>query len=350
MYEELTVEEVKSDILGKLSTDIDTREGSFTNDMISGVAYEIWKLYQSLDAIIPMVYVDETSGEYIDKKCADYGIKRKEGTKASVILTITGEEGTVVPKGKVFLTAEGLEFVTEDAAVITGGVATVIASAVEFGASYNVGAATIKNQYANLTGVTSVTNSAAVGGSDTETDQALLARLYDYLQKPATSGNIAHYKQWALEVNGVGKAKVFPLWDGAGSVKVLIVGDENQPVDMDIVDHCTAHIEENRPIGAEVTVLSAAGLEVSVNAEVIVDGSTTMDVIQNQFEEALKNYLQDIAFDTYTVVYNRVAYILLDISGVIDYHSLKINGVGTSIAVGSDQVPVLGTVVISQWH
>jgi Uncharacterized homolog of phage Mu protein gp47 len=347
MYEELTVEDVKSNIISRISSDIDTREGSFTNDMISGVAYEIWKLYRSLDSIIPIVYVDESSGEYIDKKCAEYGIVRKQGTKALTTLMISGVDGTLVPEGKVFLTSEGVEFATNETKTITGGTASVTALSVEIGSSNNVNAGTITKQYYNLDGITSVTNSAATGGTDPETDKSLLTRLYNYLQKPTTSGNIAHYKQWALEVSGVGNTKVFPLWNGPGTVKVLIVGYNNGPVDLNIVENCYEHIEENRPIGAEVTVISAEGLTINVVADAIIDSSTTIEQVQNKFEAALNEYLQSIAFETYTVVYNRIGYILLNIPGVIDYLSLKINGGEISINIGSDQVPVLGTVVVT---
>lgn len=346
MYEALTVEDIKYDILSRISTDIDTREGSFTNDMISTVAYEIWKLYQSLDAVVPIVFVDETSGEYIDKRCAEYGIKRKPGTKATTILKFTGTDGTMVPQGKSFLTVSGLEFTADENTMITDGIAEVKATAAEIGEEYNVTAGTITRQFINLSGLNSVTNLDAMGGSNQETDEALVKRFYEYLQKPATSGNTAHYRQWALEVNGVGNAKVKPLWDGPGSVKILIVGNNNGPVDSAIVTNCLSRIEENRPIGADVTVVSAEGIEINVEATLTIDGSTTIDIVKEVFVSALDDYLRGIAFKSYTVVFNRIAYMLLGISGVVDYTSLTINGGVDNIVIGEDQVPIIGLVVV----
>ncbi len=346
MYEDLTVETIKEDILNRITADIDTREGSFTNDMISGIAHEIWKLYQSLDALIPIVYIDETSGEYIDMRCEEYGIKRKPGTKAKAILYFTGTDGTIIPKDKIFLTAEGLGFLTDNAVTISSGAATTTATAEEIGDNYNVAAGTITGQYANISGLSAVTNAAAAGGTNQEADAALVARLYDYLQKPATSGNVAHYKQWALEVNGVGDAKIIPLWDGPGSVKVLIVGSNNEPVDNTIVEECAIHIEKNRPIGAAVTVISAEGIEINVDASVIIDGSTSNEKVQSDFKEAVTGYLRSIAFELYTITYNRIAYLLLDIDGVIDYTLLTINGDVENITIGEDQVPIVGMVEV----
>lgn len=346
MYENLTVEQIKNDILNRISSDLDKSEGSFINDMVSGVAYEIWKVYQSMDALIPIAFVDETSGQYIDKRCAEYGITRKPGTKAKVTLKFTGTDGTVIEKGKVFLTSDGLQFETDEEATITDGTATVTATAVEIGEAYNVEAGTITKQLVSISGLTSVANEEpATGGTDPETDEALVKRLYDFLQNPATSGNAAHYRQWALEVNGVGAAKVFPLWNGPGTVKVLIVGNNKEPVDATIVANCAAHIEENRPIGATVTVESAEGLEINVSATVVIDSSTTIEKVQEEFRAALDTYLKSIAFEKYTLVYNRIAYMLLGIDGVTDFTSLTVNGV-TDIIIADNQVPVLGTVIL----
>lgn len=347
MYEELTVEGIKRDILSRLSTEINVNEGSFTNDIISAVAYEVWKAYQSLDAIVPIAFVDENSGIYIDKRCAEYGIVRKPGAKAAAVLDFTGTDGTVIAAGKMFLTPEGLEFFTNEAVTITNSKASVLATAAEIGEDYNVAAGTITNQLVSLSGLSSVTNRAAAGGANSETDAELVKRLYTQLQNPTTSGNVAHYKQWALAVDGVGAAKVVPLWNGAGTVKVLIVGSGNEPVDSAIVANCAGNIEKNRPIGANVTVVSASGLNINVSAKITIDGTTTLNTVKAEFEKSLKTYLNSIAFSKYTLVYNRVAHMLLDIKGVVDYTTLTVNGIAGNITIGDDQVPVMGTVVIS---
>ena len=348
MYEDITVESIKADLLGRLTTDLNLSEGSFTNDMVSGVAYEIWKTYQGLNAVIPIAFVDETSGEYIDKRASEYGLIRKAGTKASAVLYFTGTNGTVIPQGKVFLTSEGMQFVTTKAVTIAEGRASIEASASEAGEEYNVGAGEINLQIVSLSGLSSVTNeTAASGGSDPESDSALVKRLYDYLKRPATSGNTSHYKQWALAVDGVGAAKVTPLWDGPGTVKVLIVGDDNGPVDSAITAKCAAAIEANRPIGATVTVMSAQGLNINVSSAVNVDATTTLTKVKEAFTDALNKYLREIAFEKYTLVFNRVAYMLLDIPGVIDYASLTLNGQTGNVIIGDNQVPITGTVVIN---
>ena len=113
MYEDMTPEKIRGRILGRLKTDLQTREGSFTNDIIAAAAEEISEAYHSLDALIPAFYVDETSGPYIDKQAGTVGIVRKAGTKARCGVTFTGADGAAIPAGAVYYTASGLAFYLE---------------------------------------------------------------------------------------------------------------------------------------------------------------------------------------------------------------------------------------------
>ena len=346
MYEDLTPEYIKADILGDIEL-ADTREGSYTNTLVSPVAYEIWKAYKALNSVIPMVYIDETSGPFIDIKAGGYGIRRKPGKNASANVRFIGEAGVVIPSGKVFLTADSLQYTLEDEAVIIGGVADGVLTAAETGEKYNVPAGAISRQLINTVGLEQVISEAAEGGTDTETDAAYVKRYYDYLRRPATSGNTAHYLQWAKEVDGINDAKVIPLWNGNGTVKVLIVGARNQPVDESIVTNAFEHIESVRPIGADVTVESAAGKQINVSAAVVLRPSADIVTVGEAFTQALGAYLERIAFDEYIVVYNRIGYILLDTHGVVDFTSLLVNGGMVDIAISGNEVPVIGNIEVA---
>ena len=53
MFENITVEGIKNRVLSRITTDLQTREGSFTNDVISAVSAEIAEVYHSMDAFLP---------------------------------------------------------------------------------------------------------------------------------------------------------------------------------------------------------------------------------------------------------------------------------------------------------
>lgn len=344
MYDAITVEDIKEEILSRISTNIDTREGSFTNDMISAIAYEIWNTYQSLDAIIPIAFVDETSGEYIDKRCAEYGIKRKPGTVASTTLTLSGTDGTLITKGKVFMTEEGLEYLTDDDVIIVEGTAIVDATASGIGEDYNVPEGAIIRQFSNLSGLSSVTSTEATGGTNPETDVALVKRLYDHLQKPATSGNAAHYRQWALEVPGCGDAKVFPLWDGPGTVKVVIIDSNKHPATETLVASVAEHIENVRPIGAIITVVSGVSKIIDLSAKITLAPGYSLQSVTEVYSKALIEHFKGITFTSSYISHAKVGNILLGIEGVIDYSNLLINNSSVNILLANEEAPILGTV------
>lgn len=347
MFENLSPESIKAKILENLP-DWNTQSGSFANTIVSAAAFEIWQCYMAMNALEPMFFVDETSGIYIDKKCAEYGITRKAGVKAKVVLTFTGNNGATVPAGSSFLTAEGLTFITDTKATIAGGVASVAATAAEVGSKYNVDANTIVSSAIIIGGLDSTTNEApAVGGIDAESDEALCTRLYSYLRTTPTSGNVYNYQTWALTITGVGAVKVMPLWAGAGTVKVILAGSDGKAVSEDIVDAAAEHIESERPIGADVTVESAEELQINISATVIVEKSTTKQIVKDLFAAALKDYLREQIFTSSIVNYNRITYLLLSIPGVADYSGLTINGGTENVPVGDTQIPVPGTLEVS---
>ena len=348
LFDDYSVEDIKNDILSDI-TEFDTREGSFANTLISPTSYKIWELLQSLNAVIPIAFVDETSGIYIDKRANEFGIERKKGTKAQATMKFTGKIGTVIEKNNIFLTEDGYEYIlTESVNIGDNGTCEGKVTAAEAGEIYNTDINTIINQYKTINGLVSVTNTtAAVGGTNDETDKSLVNRLYEYWQLPATSGNVYHYKQWAKEVDGVGDAKIFPLWNGNGTVKVVIASSEMLSCGEEIVNNCRAHIEELRPIGATVTVESVLEKSINISCSCTLNGSVSIDDIKLNIEKKVKEYFKNISFNESTLLYNRIGYIVMDTQGVSDFSNLTINDVTENILIADNEVPVLGALVVN---
>ncbi|MEG2421726.1 MAG: baseplate J/gp47 family protein, partial [Oscillospiraceae bacterium] len=322
-------------------------EGSFADGLAGPVALELRREKDSQQALVPIAFVDETSGIYLEKRAAEFGLAKKPGIFARGTVSFAGTAGVTVPAGTALLTAGGLEYSLDADVVLTGSGGVGRFTAVAVGNSYNVGGGAICQLYVNLPGIASFTASAATGGADEESDEALFRRLCDYRQKPSTSGNIHDYEKWALEVPGIGKVRVTPLWNGNGTVKVLLAGTEFGVASDRAVAAATENIEGKRPIGPAVTVLSAAALTVNVAATVTADGSVALADIQREFVSDLDTYLKSLVFAAPTLLFNRVAFLLLSIPGVTDYKTLTVNGGSVNVAIGAEQVPVLGTVTVA---
>ena len=352
VFEGRTPEVIKAEILASLNesgVEIDTREGSYTNVLISQISYALWQHSQFLSGLLPIVFPGPDSGEYLDKHAAQLGMMRQPGTKARAEVTFTGTNGTVIPGGTALYAPDsGLRYLTLDTVTITDETAVATVEAESIGADYNVPAGSITSMAVNIHGVDDLANlKAADGGSDPESDKGLYTRIHDRLSLPITSGNANHYIQWAKEVAGVSFASCIPLWAGNGTVKVVIAGADKGAIDEKIRSACASHIEEEKPIGATVTVVSVTEMELPVTAAVtLLEGYSVADVT-NQLTTAVSALLSAQTFgQDVTIPYSRFLACLLQCSGVADYSSFTVNGGTAAVSVSAEAVPVVGTVSV----
>ena len=340
-----TYEVIRQRILDNMSNDIDKREGSFVSNMISPVSVEFAKYYMELDNILAIMFLEDSTNEFLDKRVYDFGVERKHGTAARGYVKITGENGTYIPSNSEILSQGKLSFFTVDDAWIDEGVALVEVSASDVGVKYNLVPNSIDKFVKNIYGVTSVINEEEFKeGTDRETDEELRERFFEIIRRPATSGNIYHYEQWAKEIDGINQAKIKPLWNGAGTVKV-VVSNNNEIVDDEIVKKCQEHIDNVRPIGADVTVITPTPLDITITGNVYIEeGHGLTDVIL-AFEDNLKKYLSSC---TGNVIYTRVASCLGSIEGIKDYSELKVNGDIVNITYNDEMLPIATSINLSE--
>lgn len=347
LFEDQTPEIIRDRILSRMETNLQTREGSYAYNQASPIAVEIWRMLMTLDELVNAFYVTENSGPWLDAHADLLALARRNGTKATATIRFTGRDGVIIPAGTQFFTVSGLEFLLVYDVVLKDGGGTGYLQATAAGDCYNVAAGEITQIMRNISGLESWSSGEAVGGTDPESDASLFERIDFRRKRPATSGNENHYIEWARECDGVGAVKVQRLWDGPGTVRVIIVGDDRRPVDEAVVANCAAYIETQRPVGAEVTVISAEGARIDVSATVILDGTSALETVRVEFMSKLDDYLLPFGFEETIVYYTRIGALLSSVSGVIDYEDLLVNGGTDNVIIGEIAVPVSGEVTLT---
>ena len=364
MFDDRTQAQIKAELLGEISPDtgLSAMAGSYADATIGPVAGQISQVYKALPAVTSMLFIDETSGGYIDLVGGTYfNITRRPGTRAVCDITLTGDPGTVIPQGAVFLTATGLRFALEEAVTIPAeGTAAGRLEAAEEGAAYNILAGAITSMYVNVPGLASYVNGEASGGTDTESDAALCQRIAERRQKPINGANGWQYRAWAMEIPGVGEAKVVELADGPGTVKVYLVDSNMEPAAGEIVEEVQALLDAQRPVGAAPQAAAPETLEISVTATVVLRSAVSAETVRAEMEARLREYLAGLVQQNYaqiyytpeedrpyTLIYNRLLALLLTIDGVEDATSLTVNGGTEDIQVSAGQAPVLGSVEVT---
>lgn len=342
-----TAAELLRKMLDKIDNSYQKTIGFPTHDILNAVAMVGKDIYEKINDYFLKLNAENLNGDELTRFVfQNKGIVRKEATKATVQLTITGNG--LIKAGSLFETPLGIQFETLESLLLNNNTDTVPAQAVTPGSSGNVPAGSITEMPVTIQGVTAVTNEdPSAGGYNMESDADLWDRYIMALQEPPTSGNIYHYKQWALEVTGVGGAKVYPLWNGANTVQVVIIDSNGEPASEALVEAVQNHIdpgitgrgEGEAPTGAYCTVTAATAL--TLNLELTLLGNYP-DTLEGDIKDSVKAYLQSIAFEQNYVSYAKIANAISDTEGLIDYMNLTVNGDVKNIEVPDKSVAVLG--------
>ncbi len=184
--------------------------------------------------------------------------------------------------------------------------------------------------------------------TDDETDESFRIRILEKIQKPIMSGNKNHYVHWAKNVTGVGNAKAESCWNGNGTVKVVVLSNSFGVPDDEVIENVATYIEEQRPIGASVTVVKATPVPINVEATITYDNNFSLDNIKIAFSEAFQSYLNTISFDeTKVLSYYKIGDILFNIDGVMDIVEYSLNGDKVSLQTSFEEFFVLSEVVVN---
>lgn len=346
MYEDITPEAIKAEMIAAMPDASSALEGGFLDSILSPIAYRQWLLYMEMDKILNIMFMSTSDGDYIVKKCEEEGIFRHSGTVSTGEVTFYGSDNVNIPAGTYVETSSGLQFVTTEAAFISSGSVTAAAQSVEPGADKNVKAAAITFLTVRVSGVTRVTNAAAFsGGTDEESIESLKNRYLEAKSTTPASGNAADYEKWAAEVDGVASARVIPLWNGAGTVKVILVGSSNTAVSQSVVNAAAEYIEERRPIGADVTVVAAERVGVKVKAVLEGDETAEFYAARLRIETALKKYLE--TFDGGKIYINKIISVIMSEDKITNCSSVTLNDAAEDLCLTSEQIPYLSAIIWS---
>ena len=368
MFEDYTYERLLQEVLDNAPEDIDTRQGSVFYDAVSGPILKIAKLYTDLDLVVELTSIITATGEALDTKASEYGMTRLKATKAKYRVTF---EGMTPPNGTRFY-YDGRYFVLkEDLDTKTLYLEAEIAG--ESGNDIYSGTPAIPVN--SMPGLKSATfGTLYESGTDDEEDEPFRKRVQEKIAGPAENGNKQHYKTWCESVDGVGRARIFPLWNGPNTVKAVLIDGAGQPLGPAKVAEVQRYVdpadlgqttvvngktyvvgdglgEGVANLGAHFTAVAATALTVNVSFRAEVASGSSKETVQSEATEAIKQYFVDLVLNTeeatdIVVRLSHVGAMLSELSSLLDYTDLKLNGKAENITPGEDDVPVIGEVTV----
>ena len=317
-----TLEEIRASLLRDYQTyypNADTSEDSDAYARASSLAACAEGVYAHQKWLIKQFFPDTADTEFLEKHAGLRGLRRRNATYAAGKgTTISGNPDAVIAVGLQIKTEDGRFYETTESAVIPASGSVIVAvRSLATGAAQNIKTATKGSFMAAPVGVsTDVVLNDVVGATNAESDSSLLERLLNKIRRPAAGGNKYDYKDWALEVDGVEQAYVYPLRRGLGTVDIAITADNGVPSD-DTVRRAQEYIDQERPVTAkESKVVKPDVTKVNFNIQVKISGVALND-IKTAIRNALTDYFNGLIPGDDLIV-SQCEAVVSDLIGVVD--------------------------------
>lgn len=348
-FEDMTYEVILQRMMNRVTEqypNLDNREGSMLFNALASAALELAIAYTEINNSRNESFINTASREYILMGCADMGmdITKFEASAG----THKAKFNIEVPIGSRW----NCELYNYTVTEYLGLEDTYYA--------YQLKCESVGTAPNNMTGdLTPITDAPAnlsyaklieclIEGENETSDEDIKTAYYEYVNSTITDGNTNQYKRWCDEYDGIGNSKIFPLWNGANTVKVSILSASNRKASDELIADFQEYLDPGAtgmgdgvaPIGAFVTVSTATELPINVAATVkMKSGYTDTTEINN----ALTNYFSQIAYEKSVVAYMNVGAAILGVTSVDSISNLTVNGGTSDITLADEQIPMLGT-------
>ena len=332
---------------------VDARQGSIYWDACMGSIIRTSMFIEQLKMVKEIISLDTCTGDVLDEKMAERGLVRnpEKPTPATYYVNFIGQAPDLDSKMSVeeyfFILSQDSEgryiLVSEDMGTDMNNLASGLKVVPEL----------------DVDGLIAATlGELAIPATDAEDDDSARERLKNRISGPDENGNKSQVRTWCESVEGVGAARIIPLWNGPYTVKGILVSTTGGVPSQTVVDNvqnyidpgCTGMGEGVANIGQFFTAEAVEAIKVDITVSVLKKNDATYSGIQEGFKELLQKYFTDMALEEYAngmaIRYVRVGAILENMDEVIDYDQLKLNGKSVNITFTNAQVPVLGEVTV----
>lgn len=297
MYEQETNDVILRRMLARVSSSLDKREGSILYDATAPASIEMELLYAVVDYFLKNTFGDTAERPFLVERAKERGLSPYQATYAYVRVHVEPETAAI---------EEGNRFSYDD-------VNYVIVGPLENGdwRARCETAGTVGNkpaaQLIPIQYVRGLTRAEVVEviqpGEDEEDTETFRDRYLASFNTQAYGGNIADYKAKVNAIPGVGGVKVYPVWNGGGTVKVVIMTSEAKPASTELVAEVQEILDPIpyqqqgvglAPIGHRVMVESAQAETVDIGLRITFSEGSTWKQYAEDIQETIAAYFEEL--------------------------------------------------------
>ena len=372
--------------LAEADPEMDKRQGSPLYDTLSIFCAKMADVFMEVKQIVEQAYIiDATKEENIDYRAAERGIYREQATQAQRLGVFTYDDGTpaTVPIGALFSTIDENKanivnykvvgnYVVDDV-IVPGNYVLECETLGTVGNTY-YGEILPLTEMDTLGSATLTT--VLTPARDKETNESVKERYFATFNIEAFGGNLADYKQYMKEFDGVGQNQIYPRTSKEDKdIVISCVDPSNQPISEEyqhtieqVIDPENFYNNGNNtkglglgtaPIGHYVTITAPQETILDIDVTVIKTNTGYLPTIEANIKANLERYikqLQDQWDDgdgeyKLVVYYNQILTACNTAEGVQNTATCLMNNDVVDIELIQSKevqyIPKLGTVTVS---
>lgn len=344
MYEEITYESILDRMLSKIPSNMDKREGSIIYDAIAPCALELQLMYIELDNIIKETFADTSSREYLIRRAKERGIE----PKASTYAVLKGEFNCEVEIGSRFSNEELKYEVVEK----VGNFVYKLKCETKGTIGNRFFGEILPIDYVSGLESAEITE-LLIPAEDDEETESIRERYFGTFERFSFGGNISDYLDKVNSLKGVGGARVIPVWNGGGTVKVTIIDSDFNKGSDTLVDFVQNEVDPSSsgdgsgiaPIGHIVTVETVEEVLINVKTNLVLESGYILEDVETRVVEVIEKYFLELrkTWESENIVVRiaQIEALILSITGVLDVENTVLNNIDKNLILNEFQIPVL---------
>ena len=363
-----TFEYLLNEGLSKVDDSFDKREGSPLYDSAASMAVIAYSTIEEMKKIYVDTFASTSGNDELTLRTSEAGINREKATYAVRKGEFMAEAGMPysLPMGARFSTTGEEPLIFSVVKEIAEGIYQMkCVTPGEAGNLYMGELLPIEIRpglkMATLTDI-------IIPGEDEEDDESLRIRYFEEKNAKKFGGNVEQYREWMRQQEGIGACQVYPVWQGAGTVKISFIDSTFNVANSALVEKIQALIDPTKdgqgigiaPIDHIVTVTTAKAKTVDVLAKLqLASGYSISQLtpfikreLEKYFETVRKGWGKQISADKNeyraNIFRSQVIASILRIQGVLDVSELKLNGTNSDIITTQtatlQELPTMGVV------
>ncbi|MEM7422098.1 MAG: baseplate J/gp47 family protein [Pseudomonadota bacterium] len=348
-----SLSEIRQQIVADIDADLPGADSRLRHSNLGVIATmltgAVHGLYGYLDSIVDQLLPDTSTGIYLERLAATWGMTRQPATPASGVVTVTGVDGTGIPAGTALRRADGVIYLATGSKVISSGSASVPITAETAGAIGNAPDGASVAFVSPLSGVdVQATAGALLGGGDRESDASLRDRYLTRKRQPPHGGAEHDYVAWALDRDAHGvrstRAWVGRHEMGVGFVTVRFMMDDDTPDGIPAqgdVDTVAAYILQEGPVGAQIFTVAPVAEPLDIEIQI----SPLTAEVQGAIRTAIDDLIRREAVPGGTVLISHLREAVSTAPGEFDH--VVVSPVANVVATTPGAIATVGTITVT---